>query len=391
MDNLHIPLSSREMELLEMPKNIGTVPMVQWPLFLLASKLFVAKNIAGESDSQDDLWDRISRDEYMKYVVEECFYSIQLILTSIFDKEGKLCHKEAGSPELERGVVNAALDLYDVIQLDFFSGNMRESYATWNMLIKARKAGRLFSNLKWPRDHELRSQIRRLHSLLTIKDSAVNVPRNLEARRRWSFLQIHCSCQCPSPGLFVKFYLLDEWKNFLARIGRDENTPESDLIDNEDDNLELSARNDVLQKSSNALSLSGKDDYMEAAIPANEATDTKGFKFSPEARAHANLKFTYVVTCQIYGKQKEEQKPVAADIALLLQRNEALRVAFIDEVETLTAGKVHKEFFSKLVKGDINGKDKGSLANPFVPPEEFARSRFNLPTDNMINFHTVVF
>ena len=38
-------------------------------------------------------------------------------------------------------------------------------------------------------------------------------------------------------------------------------------------------------------------------------------------------------------------------------RNEALRVAYIDEVET-TAGKVNKEFFSKLVKGDINGKDK---------------------------------
>ena len=39
-------------------------------------------------------------------------------------------------------------------------------------------------------------------------------------------------------------------------------------------------------------------------------------------------------------------------------RNEALRVAFIDEVETLRDGKVHTEFYSKLVKADINGKDK---------------------------------
>lgn len=39
-------------------------------------------------------------------------------------------------------------------------------------------------------------------------------------------------------------------------------------------------------------------------------------------------------------------------------RNEALRVAFIDEVETLKDAKVHKEFYSKLVKADINGKDK---------------------------------
>lgn len=35
------------------------------------------------------------------------------------------------------------------------------------------------------------------------------------------------------------FGFADEWKNFLARIGRDENTHESVLINNEDDNLEL--------------------------------------------------------------------------------------------------------------------------------------------------------
>lgn len=59
---------------------------------------------------------------------------------------------------------------------------------------------------------------------------------------------------------------------------------------------------------------------IEAAISSNDATNTQGFEFSPEARAQADLKFTYVVTCQIYGKQKEEQKREAADIALLMQR-----------------------------------------------------------------------
>lgn len=39
-------------------------------------------------------------------------------------------------------------------------------------------------------------------------------------------------------------------------------------------------------------------------------------------------------------------------------RNEALRVAFIDEVETMKDGIVQTEFYSKLVKADINGKDK---------------------------------
>lgn len=59
---------------------------------------------------------------------------------------------------------------------------------------------------------------------------------------------------------------------------------------------------------------------VEAGIVGNESTDVQGFELSPEARAQADLKFTYVVTCQIYGKQKEEQKPEAADIALLMQR-----------------------------------------------------------------------
>lgn len=32
-----------------------------------------------------------------------------------------------------------------------------------------------------------RAQVKRLYSLLTIKDSAANIPRNLEARRRLEF------------------------------------------------------------------------------------------------------------------------------------------------------------------------------------------------------------
>lgn len=57
-----------------------------------------------------------------------------------------------------------------------------------------------------------------------------------------------------------------------------------------------------------------------AALNGNASTETQGFELSPYARAQADLKFTYVVTCQIYGKQKAEGKPQAADIALLMQR-----------------------------------------------------------------------
>lgn len=60
---------------------------------------------------------------------------------------------------------------------------------------------------------------------------------------------------------------------------------------------------------------------LEATVGFDELSDTHSFDLSPEARAQADLKFTYLVTCQIYGKQKEEQKPEAVDIALLMQRS----------------------------------------------------------------------
>ncbi|KAK7358028.1 hypothetical protein VNO80_17327 [Phaseolus coccineus] len=440
-----------EMELLLMPKNSGDLPLVQWPLFLLSSKIFLARDIAVESkDTQDELWDRISRDDYMMYAVQECYYAIKFILTEILDDVGRKwveriyddinssiskrsihldinLHKlalvisrvtalmgilrETETPELERGAVRAIQDLYDVMRLDVLSINMREHYDTWSLLTKARDEGHLFEKLKWPKNTDLKMQVKRLYSLLTIKESASSIPKNLEARRRLQFFtnSLFMKMPCARPvremlsfsvftpyyseivlysmaellkknedGISILFYLQkiypDEWKNFLARIGRDENSSESELNDNSSDILELrfwaSYRGQTLARTVRGMMYYRKalmlQTYLErsttgdleAAVGCDEVTDTHGFELSPEARAQADLKFTYVVTCQIYGKQKEEQKPEAADIALLMQRNEALRVAFIDVVETLKEGKVNTEYYSKLVKADVNGKDK---------------------------------
>ncbi|XP_062083872.1 callose synthase 9 [Humulus lupulus] len=444
-------ITNQEMELLSMPRNSGTLALVQWPLFLLASKIILAKDIAVEfRDSPDDeLWDRISRDEYMMYAVQECFNTLEHILTTILEDEGKLwvetiykdiqtiiaqkkfhsdlnltklpllitrvtalmgMLKEVETSDQEKGAVKAVQDLYDVVRLDLLSVNMGENREIYMSISKAWKEGRLFQKIKWPKDPELRSQVKRLYSLLTIKDSAANVPRNLEARRRLQFFTNSLFMEMPvakpvnemlsfsvftpyysevvlysmdellkrnEDGISILFYLQkifpDEWRNFLARIGRDENSHESEL-DTPNDILELrfwaSYRGQTLARTVRGMMYYRKalmlqtylerksSGDLETAISNTDEIETQGFELSPEARAQADLKFTYVVTCQIYGKQKEEHKPEAADIALLMQRNEALRVAFIDEVETLKDGKVQKEYYSKLVKGDINGKDK---------------------------------
>ncbi|KAL3618835.1 hypothetical protein CASFOL_037358 [Castilleja foliolosa] len=52
--------------------------------------IFLAKDIAMVNrDSQEELWDRISRDDNMKYAVEECFFSVKFIFTTILDYEVK--------------------------------------------------------------------------------------------------------------------------------------------------------------------------------------------------------------------------------------------------------------------------------------------------------------
>ncbi|KMS95415.1 hypothetical protein BVRB_008460 [Beta vulgaris subsp. vulgaris] len=444
-------ISNREKDLLSMPSNAGTLPLVQWPLFLLNSKILMAIDLALDcKDTQADLWNRICRDDYMAYAVQECYYSIEKILRSIVDGEGRhwveriireindsirdgalvitlslkkiplvqsrftaltglLIRNE--TPELAKGAAKALYDFYEVVTHDLLSTELREQIDTWNILAKARNEGRLFSRIEWPKDPEIKELVKRLHLLLTVKDSAANVPKNLEARRRLEFFTNSLFMDMPpakpvsemipfsvftpyysetvlysssdlrvenEDGVSILFYLQkifpDEWENFLERINRGDSSGDVDFEESSSDNLELrfwvSYRGQTLARTvrgmmyyRRALMLQG---FMERRGLIEEDTSSStnelasvGFDLSSEARAQADLKFTYVVSCQIYGQQRQRKAPEAADINLLLQRNEALRVAFIHLEESAGAeGAILKEYYSKLVKADMNGKDQ---------------------------------
>jgi len=62
------------------------------------------------------------------------------------------------------------------------------------------------------------------------------------------------------------------------------------------------------------------------------------------------LKFNYVCTCQIYGKQKDEQRQQAADLEYLLRKHPSLRVAYVDGPKKMKEGP--PKFFSVLVRAD---------------------------------------
>jgi callose synthase len=68
---------------------------------------------------------------------------------------------------------------------------------------------------------------------------------------------------------------------------------------------------------------------IEEANSAAEYINTQGYELCPDARAQADIKFTYVVSCQIYEQQKQMKKQEAADISLLLQRLTFLHFIFI--------------------------------------------------------------
>nr|CAB3497257.1 unnamed protein product [Digitaria exilis] len=424
-------ISNAELELLLMPKNDGILRIVQWPLFLLASKVFVAKDIAADfKDPQEELWSRISKDEYMRYAVVEVekiyggihesisknniqkdlhFKNMHIVIAKLVAVLGIL-RSTTESSDLKKGAVNAIQDLYEVVHHEVFSIDISGCLDDWDQINRARAEGRLFNNLKWPNDPGLKNLIKRLYSLLTIKESAANVPKNLEARRRLQFFTNSLFMRMPvarpvsemfsfsvftpyyseivlysmaelqkknEDGITTLFYLQkiypDEWKNFLTRINRDENAADSELFGNPSDILELrlwaSYRGQTLARTVRGMMYYRKALMLQSYLERMQSEDLEStfalagsadthFELSPEARAQADLKFTYVVTCQIYGKQKGEGKPEAADIALLMQRNEALRVAYIDEVESVKNGKPSTEYFSKLVKADIHGKDK---------------------------------
>ncbi|XP_042393407.1 callose synthase 10 isoform X2 [Zingiber officinale] len=438
-------INNREMDLLSIPSNSGSWRLVQWPLFLLTSKIPLAIDLALDcKDTQDDLWNRISKDKYMAYAVKEVFYSSERILHYVFDGEGRWVETlfrelnnsiSEGSlvvtitlkklqlvlsrfsaltgllirdetPELAAGASRAAQELYDVVTHDLLTSNLREQFDTWQILARERNQGHFFSKISWPRDEEFTVQVKRLHLLLTVKDSAANIPKNLEARRRLQFFANSLFMDMPlakpvsemipfcvftpyysetvlfskselkvenEDGISTLFYLQkiypDEWENFLERI-----KSTADAVE-DDDSLELrfwaSYRGQTLARTVRGMMYYRRalvlQSYLEKrylggiedGYSVSDYISTQGYELSPEARAQADIKFTYVVSCQIYGQQKQKGAPEAADILLLMQRNEALRIAFIHVEEKVAAdGQVTKEFYSKLVKANDNGQDQ---------------------------------
>ncbi|KAM7271427.1 hypothetical protein ACFE04_030641 [Oxalis oulophora] len=465
-------ISDRELNLLELPPNSWNISVIRWPCFLLCNELLLAISQAKELADAPDRWLRlkISKNEYRKCAIVEAYDSIKYFLLAIirygteeyiivdtffrevdnylqiekFTEVYKMAKLEKIHAKMvsliehlmkppkkdhHTKAVNILQALYEISIREFpkvkrttdqlrHEGLAPKSFAT--------DEGLLFENaLKLPDvgDVVFMKQLKRLHTILTSRDSMHNVPKNLEARRRIAFFSNSLFMNMPfapkvekmmafsvltpyydedvmygkewlrsenEDGISTLFYLQkiyeDEWRNFVERMRREGMEDDSELFSKKARDLRLwaSYRGQTLSRTVRGMmyyyralqmlayldSASEVDIRMGSQQLASQAslmqnrglsgvpsqklgrtTTSSGVRllFKGDEDGTALMKFTYVVACQLYGQQKAKGEPRAEDILYLMKNNEALRVAFVDEVNL---GRGEVEYYSVLVKFD---------------------------------------
>ncbi|KAL6536023.1 Callose synthase 7 [Orobanche hederae] len=445
-------ISHRERNLLLVPCSSSDVSVVQWPPFLLASKIPIALDMAKDFKEEEDadLFKKIKNDDFMYFAIIECYETLKdLILglllddgekaiiqqicnkleSSIQDQKFLRCFKMSGLPLLSdkldkfldllmvdpeddddrkricRSVTNKLQDIYEIIDKDIMH-NVQEVLEAAKSLHHEKKE-QMFAKveIKHLRDENRywMEKVFRLHLLLTVKESAINVPMNLEARRRITFFanslfmtmpgapdvrnMISFSVLTPyyrepvlysteelnkenEDGITTLFYLQkiypDEWKNYQERI----QDPKCDYRNKDPSELDrqwVSYRGQTLARTVRGMMYyretlelqcfldSADDNAIFRGYRAIDLNPRDGKNFKEKAHAFADLKFTYVVSCQVYGAQKKssdaQDRSCYDNILSLMLKYPSLRVAYIDEMEETVNRKTEKVYYSVLVKG----------------------------------------
>ncbi|KAK4380700.1 hypothetical protein RND71_002562 [Anisodus tanguticus] len=458
-------ISNREMDLLLVPYWADReLDLVQWPPFLLASKIPIAVDMAKDSNGKDrELKKRIEADPYMSSAVCECYASFRNVIKVlvsghrekevieyIFSEVDK--HIEAGDliSEFRMSALPSLYELFvklikyllenrqedrdqvvllfqdmlevvtrDIMMEDHLSSLVDSIHGVpgYEGMVPLDQQYQLFASagaIKFPppESEAWKEKIKRLYLLLTVKESAMDVPSNLEARRRISFFSNSLFMDMPSApkvrnmlsfsvltpyyteevlfssddldkqnedGVSILFYLQkiypDEWNNFLERA---DCTSEDDLRFKWSPELEenlrhwASYRGQTLTRTVRGmmyyrralelqafLDMAQDDDLMEGykAIELNEDQMKGERSLWAQCQAVADMKFTYVVSCQLYGIHKRSGDQRAQDILRLMTTYPSMRVAYIDEIEEPSKDKSKKVnpkvYYSTLVKAAL--------------------------------------
>ncbi|XP_060187946.1 putative callose synthase 8 isoform X2 [Lycium barbarum] len=458
-------ISDREMDLMKIPVVSELFSgRVYWPIFLLADKLSNAISIARDFEGKDEVLLRtMKKDTYMYMAVTECYESLRYIfeILVVGDLERRvisgilaeieesiqrstllkdlkiselpvLCAKcitllellIEGNESLHNKVVLAIQDIFELVTSDMMLNGSRtlESLEAHLHSGEGEEVAELFSwietplfaskhsiHFPLPDSDSLLEKTKRFLLLLTVKDKALDIPTNLEARRRISFFATSLFMNMPSApkvrnmlsfsvltphfmeevkfskkelnsrkqGVSILFYMKkifpDEWENFLERMERERIDESNDEIEEEEEEERnwASFRGQTLSRTvrgmmylRKALKLQAFLDMAEECdiLQGYDAIERKNDTLSAQLEALADMKFTHVVSCQIYGLQKTTGDPQSQDILNLMIRYPSLRVAYVEEKEEITKGEItpdrtRKVYSSILVKA-VNGFDQ---------------------------------
>lgn len=449
-------IDNREKELLLVPYVADqALGVMQWPPFLLSSKVPIAVDMAKDSNGKDrDLKKRLGNDYYFSCAIEECYASFKDIIKHLVQGEQEKRVIDIIFEEVEKYIaddkvitdlnMHALPDLYNkfVELVKFLKENddkdrvavikifqdMLEVVTRDIMvdqlpsILESSHGGsyrRPEGMMTWDQEYQLFQpsgaikfplqvtdawieKIKRLELLLTVKESAMDVPSNLEAKRRLTFFTNSLFMDMPDApkvrnmlsfsaltpylnepvlfsikeleeenedGVSTLFYLQkiypDEWKNFQERVGWEEELKENEEL-MEELRLWASYRGQTLARTVRGmmyyrkalvleafLDMAKHGDLMEGYKAAESVSDEqwKIRSLLAQREAVADMKFTYVVSCQQYGNDKRAALPSAQDILQLMRTYPSLRVAYIDEVEDRVGEKkMEPAYYSTLVK-----------------------------------------
>ncbi|MFS7956864.1 putative 1,3-beta-glucan synthase [Helianthus anomalus] len=231
-------INNREMNLLLVPYWADRdLDLIQWPPFLLASMIPVALDMVKDSNGKDgELKKRIENDSYMSCAVRECYASFRNIIKFLvrgsrerkviddifeeFDKhidDGDLVRdfKMSALPILYDHVVKLLTylltnkqedrdqvvilfqDMHEVVTRDIMEERLEGQEDEVDEQIQLfQPAGAIM--FPTPESEAWKEKINRLYLLLTVKESAMDVPSNLEARRRIYFFSGSLFMDMPS-------------------------------------------------------------------------------------------------------------------------------------------------------------------------------------------------
>ncbi|XP_030462303.1 callose synthase 12-like [Syzygium oleosum] len=269
-------------------------------------------------------------------------------------------------------------------------------------------------------------QIRRLQMILKTRDSLQNIPASEEARRRITFFCNSLFMDLPrapsverikafsvltpyydeevlyskeellkenEDGISILFYLQtiynEDWQNFMERMHREGMGSPDQIWTTKlrDFQLWASYRGQTL-----ARTVRGMMNYVKALKllafleyhpeiyfsqglqePGSTMLDGNADCVDMSSllsegcaceRGIAVMKYSYVVACQQYGYQKAKSDPKAKDILYLMKNNEALRIAYVDEV---SGSRGENEYFSVLVKYDRQSEQEVEIYRIKLP------------------------